>query len=80
MLDPGHPFYLHEFLEDSSLHLPMVVKPPRVSKKIMHLFSVPLKQACAAFSSKNQTVTFPPLTAEPGTSCSAGENQSQIRK
>lgn len=28
---PGHPFYLHELLEDSSLHLPEVVKPPRVS-------------------------------------------------
>lgn len=27
----GHPFYLHELLEDSSLHLPEVVKPPRVS-------------------------------------------------
>lgn len=29
---PGHPFYLHELLEDSSLHLPEVVKPPRVSE------------------------------------------------
>lgn len=29
---PGHPFYLHELLEDSSLHLPEIVKPPRVSK------------------------------------------------
>lgn len=29
---PGHPFYLHEVLEDSSLHLPEVVKPPRVSE------------------------------------------------
>lgn len=28
----GHPFYLHELLEDSSLHLPEIVKPPRVSK------------------------------------------------
>lgn len=28
---PGHPFYLHELLEDSTLHLPEVVKPPRVS-------------------------------------------------
>ncbi|XP_040037187.2 transmembrane protein 199 [Gasterosteus aculeatus] len=27
--DEGHPFYLHELLEDSMLHLPEVVKPPR---------------------------------------------------
>lgn len=45
VLDPGHPFYLHEFLEDSSLHLPMVVKPPRVSKAL-HLNSVLSNQAC----------------------------------
>lgn len=31
-LIPGHPFYLHELLEDSSLHLPRFVKPPRVSE------------------------------------------------
>lgn len=28
----GHPVYLHELFEDSTLHLPEVVKPPRVSE------------------------------------------------
>lgn len=81
VLDPGHPFYLHEFLEDSSLHLPMVVKPPRVSKNACLCF-------CSLYLWSKRAQQFPlksncdisPLTAEPGTSCSAGENQSQIRK
>ncbi|XP_023838280.1 transmembrane protein 199 isoform X2 [Salvelinus sp. IW2-2015] len=29
LLDNGHPFYLNEVLEDSSLHLPKVETPPR---------------------------------------------------
>ncbi|XP_061683907.1 transmembrane protein 199 [Syngnathoides biaculeatus] len=35
--DAGHPFYLHELLEDSSLHLPEVVKPPRNPELVARL-------------------------------------------
>uniref|UniRef100_UPI0037E98A88 transmembrane protein 199 n=1 Tax=Semicossyphus pulcher TaxID=241346 RepID=UPI0037E98A88 len=35
--DKGHPFYLHELLEDSSLHLPEVVKPPRNPELVARL-------------------------------------------
>lgn len=37
----GHPVYLHELFEDSALHLPEVIKPPRVSE--IHCFKLCLK-------------------------------------
>ncbi|XP_077422255.1 transmembrane protein 199 [Vanacampus margaritifer] len=35
--DKGHPFYLHDLLEDSLLHLPEVVKPPRNPELVARL-------------------------------------------
>lgn len=43
--DKGHPFYLHELLEDSSLHLPEVVKPPRNPELLARLERIKAKLA-----------------------------------
>lgn len=43
--DKGHPFYLHELLEDSSLHLPEVVKPPRNPELVARLEKIKAKLA-----------------------------------
>lgn len=41
----GHPFFLHELLEDSSLHLPEVVKPPRNPELVARLEKIKAKLA-----------------------------------
>lgn len=43
--DSGNPFYLHELLEDSSLHLPEVVKPPRNPELVARLEKIKAKLA-----------------------------------
>ncbi|KAK2846840.1 hypothetical protein Q5P01_009839 [Channa striata] len=43
--EKGHPFYLHELLEDSSLHLPEVVKPPRNPELVARLEKIKAKLA-----------------------------------
>lgn len=43
--DKGHPLYLHELLEDSSLHLPEVVKPPRNPELVARLEKIKAKLA-----------------------------------
>ncbi|KAI9548095.1 hypothetical protein NQZ68_013115 [Dissostichus eleginoides] len=43
--DNGHPFYLHEVLEESSLHLPEVVKPPRNPVLVARLERIKAKLA-----------------------------------
>lgn len=43
--DKGHPFYLHKVLEDSSLHLPEVVKPPRNPELVARLEKIKAKLA-----------------------------------
>ncbi|XP_034722648.1 transmembrane protein 199 [Etheostoma cragini] len=43
--DNGHPFYLHELLEDSSLYLPEVVKPPRNPELVKRLERIKAKLA-----------------------------------
>lgn len=43
--DKGHHFYLHEVLEDSSLHLPEVVKPPRNPELVARLEKIRAKLA-----------------------------------
>uniref|UniRef100_A0A3Q0T2J3 Transmembrane protein 199 n=1 Tax=Amphilophus citrinellus TaxID=61819 RepID=A0A3Q0T2J3_AMPCI len=40
-----HPFYLHELLEDSSLHLPEIVKPPRNPELVARLEKIKAKLA-----------------------------------
>ncbi|CAJ1066048.1 hypothetical protein GBF38_012692 [Xyrichtys novacula] len=41
----GHPFYLHELLEDSSLHLPEFVQPPRNPELVARLEKIKAKLA-----------------------------------
>lgn len=43
--DEGHPFYLHEVLEDGSLYLPEVVKPPRNPELVARLEKIKAKLA-----------------------------------
>ncbi|XP_060901962.1 transmembrane protein 199 [Labrus mixtus] len=43
--DKGHPFYLHELLEDGSLDLPEVVKPPRNPVLVARLEKIKAKLA-----------------------------------
>ncbi|KAM6959535.1 transmembrane protein 199 [Aplochiton taeniatus] len=43
--DNGHHFFLHEFLEDSSLHLPEIVKPPRNPVLVARLEKIKAKLA-----------------------------------
>ncbi|XP_030008674.1 transmembrane protein 199 [Sphaeramia orbicularis] len=43
--EKGHPFYLHELLEDSSLHLPEVIKPPRNPELVARLEKIKAKLA-----------------------------------
>ncbi|XP_028275663.1 transmembrane protein 199 [Parambassis ranga] len=43
--EEGHPVYLHELLEDSSLHLPEVVKPPRNPELVARLEKIKAKLA-----------------------------------
>ncbi|XP_054458036.1 transmembrane protein 199 [Anoplopoma fimbria] len=48
--DKGHPFYLHELLEDGSLHLPEVVKPPRNPELVARLERIKAKLANEEYS------------------------------
>ncbi|XP_019950421.1 transmembrane protein 199 [Paralichthys olivaceus] len=48
--DQGHPFYLHELLEDSSLHLPEFVKPPRNPELVARLEKIKTKLANEEYS------------------------------
>lgn len=43
--EKGHPFYLHELLEDSSLHLPELIKPPRNPELVARLEKIKAKLA-----------------------------------
>ncbi|KAM6931627.1 transmembrane protein 199 [Lycodopsis pacificus] len=46
----GHPFYLHELLEDSSLHLPEIVKPPRNPELVARLERIKARLANEEYS------------------------------
>lgn len=43
--EKGHPFYLHELLEESLLHLPEFVKPPRNPELVARLEKIKAKLA-----------------------------------
>ncbi|XP_008306948.1 transmembrane protein 199 [Cynoglossus semilaevis] len=48
--EQNHPFYLHELLEDSSLYLPEVVKPPRNPELVARLEKIKAKLANEEYS------------------------------
>lgn len=45
LLNNGHPVYLHQLMEDSSLYLPEVVKPPRNPELVARLEKIKAKLA-----------------------------------
>uniref|UniRef100_A0A8C6U7S7 Transmembrane protein 199 n=1 Tax=Neogobius melanostomus TaxID=47308 RepID=A0A8C6U7S7_9GOBI len=54
--DNGHPFYLHEFLEDGSLYLPEVVKPPRNPELVARLEKIKAKLANEEYNRMTRNV------------------------
>uniref|UniRef100_A0A3Q2NNE0 Transmembrane protein 199 n=1 Tax=Fundulus heteroclitus TaxID=8078 RepID=A0A3Q2NNE0_FUNHE len=54
--DKGHPFYLHQLLEDSSLHLPEVVKPPRNPELVARLEKIKAKLANEEYNRMTRNV------------------------
>ncbi|KAM9853749.1 transmembrane protein 199 [Aulostomus maculatus] len=54
--DEGHPFYLHELLEDSSLHLPEVVKPPRNPELVARLEKIKARLANEEYNRMTRNV------------------------
>ncbi|XP_061636860.1 transmembrane protein 199 [Phyllopteryx taeniolatus] len=54
--DEGHPFYLHELLEDSSLHLPEVVKPPRNPELVARLEIIKARLANKEYNKMTRNV------------------------
>ncbi|KAF0030269.1 hypothetical protein F2P81_017000 [Scophthalmus maximus] len=50
MFEYRHPFYLHELLEDSSLHLPEFVKPPKNPELVARLEKIKIKLANEEYS------------------------------
>ncbi|XP_077397255.1 transmembrane protein 199 isoform X2 [Festucalex cinctus] len=54
--DEGHPFYLHDLLEDSSLHLPEVVKPPRNPELVARLEIIKARLANEEYNKMTRNV------------------------
>ncbi|XP_076591443.1 transmembrane protein 199 [Chaetodon auriga] len=73
--DTGHPFYLHELLEDSSLHLPEVVKPPRNPELVARLEKIKAKLANEEYNRMTRNVN----TQEIGRSGTLADFGLQVR-
>ncbi|KAM8853322.1 transmembrane protein 199 [Synchiropus splendidus] len=54
--DEGHPFYLYQVLEDSSLHLPEVVKPPRNPQLVARLEKIKARLANEEYNRMTRNV------------------------
>ncbi|XP_077578424.1 transmembrane protein 199 [Stigmatopora nigra] len=54
--DEGHPFYLYELLEDSSLHLPEFVKPPRNPELVARLEIIKARLANEEYNKMTRNV------------------------
>lgn len=54
--DNGHPFYLHEFLEDTTLYLPEFVKPPRNPELVARLEKIKAKLANEEYNRMTRNV------------------------
>ncbi|XP_051935071.1 transmembrane protein 199 [Hippocampus zosterae] len=52
----GHPFYLHDLLEDSSLHLPEFVKPPRNPELVARLEIIKARLANEEYNKMTRNV------------------------
>ncbi|CAL8360314.1 unnamed protein product [Merluccius merluccius] len=54
--DNGHPVYLHQLLEDSSLYLPEVVKPPRNPELVARLEKIKARLANEEYNRMTRNV------------------------
>ncbi|KAM9801129.1 transmembrane protein 199 [Neosynchiropus ocellatus] len=54
--EEGHPFYLYQVLEDSSLHLPEVVKPPRNPELVARLEKIKARLANEEYNRMTRNV------------------------
>uniref|UniRef100_A0A1A7YRS7 Transmembrane protein 199 n=1 Tax=Iconisemion striatum TaxID=60296 RepID=A0A1A7YRS7_9TELE len=54
--DKAHPLHLYEFLEDSSLHLPEAVKPPRNPELVARLEKIKAKLANEEYNRMTRNV------------------------
>lgn len=64
--DNGHPFYLHEFLEDGSLYLPEVVKPPRNPELVARLEKIKAKLANEEYNRMTRNVNAQEMSRSGG--------------
>ncbi|KAK7882820.1 hypothetical protein WMY93_028994 [Mugilogobius chulae] len=64
--DNDHPFYLHEFLEDSSLYLPEVIKPPRNPELVARLEKIKAKLANEEYNRMTKNVNAQQMSRNGG--------------
>lgn len=64
--DNGHPFYLHEFLEDSTLDLPEFVKPPRNPELVARLEKIKAKLANEEYNRMTRNVNAQEMSRNGG--------------
>lgn len=60
--DREHPLYLHELLEDSCLHMPEVVKPPRNPELVARLEKIKAKLANEEYNRMTRNVNTQEIT------------------
>lgn len=64
--DNGHPFYLHDFLEDGSLYLPEVIKPPRNPELVARLEKIKAKLANEEYNRMTRNVNAQEMSRSGG--------------
>ncbi|XP_038548260.1 transmembrane protein 199 [Micropterus salmoides] len=76
--DKGHPFYLHELLEESSLHLPEVVKPPRNPELVARLEKIKAKLANEEYNRITRNVNTQDINRS-GTLADFGQQMRSVK-
>ncbi|XP_013884311.1 transmembrane protein 199 [Austrofundulus limnaeus] len=76
--DKGHPFYLHELLEDSLLHLPEFVKPPRNPELVARLGKIKAKLANEEYNRMTRNVNTQEMSRS-GTLADFGQGVRSVK-
>ncbi|CAG06365.1 unnamed protein product, partial [Tetraodon nigroviridis] len=76
--EEGHPFYLHELLEDSSLHLPEYVKPPRNPELVARLERIKAKLANEEYKKITRNVNTQEISRS-GTLAEIGQQVRSVK-
>ncbi|XP_045929570.1 transmembrane protein 199 [Micropterus dolomieu] len=76
--DKGHPFYLHELLEESSLHLPEVLKPPRNPELVARLEKIKAKLANEEYNRITRNVNTQDINRS-GTLADFGQQMRSVK-